>query len=74
MKAVIYARVSTTDQAKEGTSITTQRHTCRAHIEQQGRTLIDEYVDEGVSGATERRPGLAPTGGTGDRSVHDSRG
>jgi DNA invertase Pin-like site-specific DNA recombinase len=54
----IYARVSTREQASEGTSLGTQVTTCQNYIASQGGILVDTYVDEGVSGAKESRPAL----------------
>lgn len=49
-KAVIYARVSTEEQAKEGFSISAQLDELKRYAEQNGFEYIGEYVDEGVSG------------------------
>jgi DNA invertase Pin-like site-specific DNA recombinase len=57
-RAAIYARVSTDEQARDGTSLATQRQRCRAYIEAQGWDFADEFVDEGVSGAKASRPRL----------------
>jgi len=51
MKAAIYARVSTADQTCEN-----QLLELRRYAEARGWTAMREYVDEGVSGAKERRP------------------
>ena len=53
MKAAIYARVSTADQTCEN-----QLLELRRYVEARGWTVMREYVDEGVSGAKERRPAL----------------
>jgi DNA invertase Pin-like site-specific DNA recombinase len=53
MKAAIYARVSTVDQTCEN-----QLLELRRYVEARGWTVMREYVDEGVSGAMERRPAL----------------
>lgn len=58
MKAVLYARVSTDEQAQEGTSIGTQRERCSASILSRGWDLVGEFVDRGVSGALAHRPEL----------------
>lgn len=52
MKAAIYARVSTTDQTCEN-----QLGELRSYAAARG-WQITEFVDHGVSGATERRPAL----------------
>lgn len=58
LRAAIYTRVSTKDQATEGTSLGTQLQQCRAWVTAQGWQVMGEYVDEGVSGAKESRPAL----------------
>jgi len=59
MQVALYARVSTPNQQQEGT-ITSQVHTLRRHIQQQGWSLLPEheYIDEGISGARLDRPAL----------------
>jgi DNA invertase Pin-like site-specific DNA recombinase len=52
MRAAIYARVSTLDQEPEN-----QLQELRRYSEARGWTAA-EYVDRGVSGAQDRRPGL----------------
>jgi DNA invertase Pin-like site-specific DNA recombinase len=52
MRCAIYARVSTNDQHVEN-----QLVELRQYVERRGWTGV-EYVDEGVSGAKERRPAL----------------
>jgi site-specific DNA recombinase len=51
MRAAIYARVSTAEQAEEGFSADEQRARCRAHIEAQGWQLVATFADEGTSGS-----------------------
>jgi len=60
MKAATYLRVSTEEQAEQGTSLDTQRERTRAYIEAQGWEFVDEYADEGVSGTKDEsvRDGL----------------
>jgi len=58
MKAAIYCRVSTDEQAKEGTSLDTQRDKCLGYIETMGWQAVEQYVDEGESGAKKHRPAL----------------
>ena len=58
MRAATYARVSTQEQADTGTSLDTQRDRTRAYVDAQGWELVAQYVDEGVSGAADRRPDL----------------
>lgn len=50
IKAVIYARVSTAEQAEEGYSIDAQLDVVKKRCEQEGRTVIGQYVDRGISG------------------------
>ena len=60
MRAAIYARVSTLDQEPEN-----QLAELRRYITARGWTAV-EYVDQGVSGAKDRRPAL-------DRLVRDAK-
>jgi len=53
MKAAIYTRVSTQEQAESGTSLDTQRERCREYVAARGWTLVEEFEDAGVSGAKE---------------------
>jgi DNA invertase Pin-like site-specific DNA recombinase len=59
-RCAIYARVSTFDQQPEN-----QLAELRRYVEARGWTAV-EYVDKGVSGAKDRRPGL-------DQLVTDAR-
>jgi len=52
VKAVIYLRVSTKEQAEEGYSIPAQAAACRRFIADNGWELADEYVDRGESART----------------------
>src|SRR6478736_5015072 len=52
MRAAIYARVSTTEQTADNQLIELRRY-----VEARGWTAT-EYVDEGVSGAKDKRPSL----------------
>lgn len=60
MRAAIYARVSTTDQTCENQLIE-----LRKYVQARGWAVV-EFVDDAVSGATDRRPAL-------DRLVADAR-
>src|SRR5205823_1982917 len=53
VKAAIYARVSTTDQAEEGFSISAQLRALRDYCEAHRWEITGEYVDEGFSAARE---------------------
>jgi site-specific DNA recombinase len=55
--AAIYARVSTSGQAKDGTSLDTQADGCVAYAQAHGMTVATVYKDD-VSGAQLDRPGL----------------
>lgn len=50
IRAVIYARVSTAEQAEEGYSIDAQIDTVRKRIELDGKQVISNYIDRGISG------------------------
>jgi site-specific DNA recombinase len=58
VKAVIYLRVSTKEQAEEGYSIPAQAAACRRFIADRGSDLADEYTDRGESARTADRPQL----------------
>src|SRR5690554_3814878 len=59
MDVLVYARLSRSHDSS--TSIERQLEACRAEAERRGWTVIGEYVDDGVSGATdlEARPGMS---------------
>ncbi|OZV11237.1 resolvase [Tissierella sp. P1] len=50
IRVAIYARVSTAEQAEEGFSIDAQLETVRKICESQGKEVVKEYVDRGISG------------------------
>lgn len=58
MRAATYARVSTIEQARKGTSLETQARQCRSYVESKSWELVGEFVDEGVSGSLDARPAL----------------
>lgn len=58
LRCAIYARVSTQEQANEGTSLSTQIERCRTHAATQGWDVVGEFIDEGVSGTLVSRPAL----------------
>lgn len=59
MRVVHYVRVSTDEQGKSGYSVREQLHTLNAHSEARGDEVVEEIADEGYSGASPERPGLA---------------
>lgn len=59
IRAAIYLRVSTEEQARHGFSLAAQREACRERARQLGAAEIVEFADEGVSGALLQRPGLS---------------
>ncbi|MBN1281338.1 MAG: recombinase family protein [Candidatus Thermoplasmatota archaeon] len=56
IRAALYTRVSTEDQAKEGFSLDAQLEKLRAYCTARGWENAGEYVDEGYSGRKIRRP------------------
>ena len=59
MKTALYLRVSTEDQAREGTSLIVQRENLEAFAKREGLEVYKVYSDDGISGATTDRPALA---------------
>jgi DNA invertase Pin-like site-specific DNA recombinase len=55
-RVALYTRVSTEDQAREGFSLAAQLDRLRFYAKAQGWEVAGEYVDEGHSGRTTRRP------------------
>lgn len=58
IKAAGYVRVSTDEQAREGLSLDAQKKRVKEHIESEGWTLTEIYVEAGVSGRRDDRPEL----------------
>jgi site-specific DNA recombinase len=56
--AIIYARVSTDEQARSGYSLAQQIEACRAWCEREGYQVLEVITDPGQSGASLERPGL----------------
>lgn len=56
MKVALYARYSSDNQ--RDASIADQLRVCRTHAEKQGWTIIEEYTDHAISGASLMRPGI----------------
>lgn len=50
-RAIVYARVSTDDQADKGFSLSAQVEAGRKYADLQGFTVSQELIDDGVSGA-----------------------
>jgi site-specific DNA recombinase len=57
-RAILYARVSTDEQAKSGYYLAQQLEALRDYAEQEGYDLLEEVSDPGQSGATLERPGM----------------
>ncbi len=58
MRAVIYCRVSTDAQERDGTSLETQERACLEHVQVRGWSLV-ETIKEAASGYNLDRPGIA---------------
>ena len=57
-KAVIYCRVSSDRQVKEGHGLQGQEQRCRGYAEQLGYDVVKVFKDEGVSGGVIDREGM----------------
>jgi site-specific DNA recombinase len=57
-RAVLYARVSTDEQARTGYSLAQQIEALRVHAAREGYEVLEEVQDPGESGATLERPGM----------------
>src|SRR5215211_459071 len=57
-RAILYARVSTNEQATSGYSLAQQLQALRDHAAKEGYGIAEEIVDPGQSGASLERPGL----------------
>ena len=57
-KALIYCRVSTEIQAKEGCSLDAQEKSCKKFAKDNGYKILEVYKDEGKSGTNLDRPAL----------------
>ncbi len=57
-RAVLYARVSTDEQARSGYSLAQQMDALREHAAREGYDVIEEVEDPGQSGASLERPGM----------------
>src|SRR5215207_5642228 len=56
--AILYARVSTDEQARSGYSLAQQLEALREYAAREGYEIVEEVVDPGQSGASLARPGL----------------
>src|SRR5215211_1858677 len=57
-RAILYARVSTDEQARSGYSLAQQIEALREYADREGYEVLEEVTDEGQSGASLARPGL----------------
>src|SRR5215211_6750757 len=57
-RAILYARVSTDEQARSGYSLAQQLETLREYAVREGYEVLEEVVDPGQSGASLERPGM----------------
>lgn len=57
-QAVIYCRVSSERQAKEGDGVRSQEQRCRSYAQMMGYELLKVFTDDGISGALIDRPGI----------------
>jgi site-specific DNA recombinase len=56
--AILYARVSTDEQARSGYSLAQQLEALREYAAREGYEVLEEVVDAGQSGASLERPGM----------------
>src|ERR687897_2154266 len=56
--AILYARVSTDEQARSGYSFAQQLEALREYAAREGYKVLEEIVDPGESGASLERPGM----------------
>jgi DNA invertase Pin-like site-specific DNA recombinase len=57
-RAILYARVSTDEQARSGYSLAQQLEALREYAAREGYQVIEEVSDPGQSGASLERPGM----------------
>jgi len=58
MRAALYTRVSTQEQADHNYSLEGQLDKLRAYCDLHEHAIAGEYIDAGYSGTTDKRPGL----------------
>src|SRR5687768_4197584 len=56
--AILYARVSTDEQARSGYSLAQQIEALRQYAASEGYEVVEEVSDPGQSGASLERPGM----------------
>jgi site-specific DNA recombinase len=57
-RAILYARVSTDEQARSGYSLAQQLEALREYAASEGYEVLEEVVDSGQSGASLERPSM----------------
>src|SRR3712207_5420514 len=57
-RAILYARVSTDEQARSGYSLAQQMEALRQYATHEGYEVFEEVIDPGQSGASLERPGM----------------
>jgi site-specific DNA recombinase len=57
-RAILYARVSTDEQARSGYSLAQQLEALRAYATREAYEVLEEVQDPGQSGASLERPGM----------------
>src|SRR5919199_3396169 len=57
-RAILYARVSTDEQARSGFSLAQQLEALNAYAAREGYEILEEVTDPGQSGASLERPGM----------------
>jgi site-specific DNA recombinase len=57
-RAILYARVSTDEQARSGYSLAQQIEALREYAKREGYEVLEEVSDPGQSGASLERPGM----------------
>src|SRR5215204_4481322 len=57
-RAILYARVSTEEQARSGYSLAQQLEALRQYAHREGYEVLEEVQDPGQSGASLERPGM----------------
>src|SRR5215203_3651004 len=57
-RAILYARVSTDEQARSGYSLAQQIEALSAYAAREGYEVLEEVADPGQSGASLERPGM----------------